>query len=71
MSRKPTIKFDPADGLIVDEVGPWVWAKHDRLKKYIDAYRSVRSQYLLPKGTGGAGYIELFSGPGRVPSLSW
>ncbi len=65
MAKKPTIKLDPDDGLIVDEVGPWVSEKHDRLKKYIDAYRSVRALYLPPKGTGGAGYIELFSGPGR------
>jgi hypothetical protein len=38
---KKTIKLDPDDGLIVDEVGPWASAKHDRLKKYIDAYRSA------------------------------
>ena len=64
MAKKSNI-LDPDDGLIVDEVGPWVSEKHDRLKKYIDAYRSVRALYLPPKGTGGAGYIELFSGPGR------
>ena len=62
---KPPIILDPADGLIVDEVGAWASEKHDRLRKYIDAYRSVRALYLPPKGTGGAGYIELFSGPGR------
>jgi three-Cys-motif partner protein len=62
---KKSIILDPNDRLIVDEVGPWVSEKHDRLKKYIDAYRSVRALYLPPKGTGGAGYIELFSGPGR------
>ena len=61
---KKTI-LDPTDGLIVDEVGAWASEKHDRLRKYIDAYRSVRAMYLPPKGTGGAGYIELFSGPGR------
>ncbi len=64
MAKKSTI-FDPSDGLIVDEVGAWASEKHDRLRKYIDAYRSVRALYLPPKGTGGAGYIELFSGPGR------
>jgi len=35
------------------------------LRKYIDAARSVRAKYLPPRGTGGAAYIELFSGPGR------
>ncbi|MBR1227248.1 three-Cys-motif partner protein TcmP [Bradyrhizobium sp. AUGA SZCCT0176] len=64
MAKKPT-DLDPSDGLIVDEVGAWAAEKHDRLRKYIDAYRSVRALYLPPKGTGGAGYIELFSGPGR------
>lgn len=28
---------DPADGLIVGEVGPWAAEKHDRMRKYIDA----------------------------------
>jgi three-Cys-motif partner protein len=64
MAKKST-DLDPHDGLIVDEVGAWASEKHDRLRKYIDAYRSVRAQYLPPRGTGGAGYIELFSGPGR------
>jgi three-Cys-motif partner protein len=64
MAQKPKI-MDPDDGLIVDEVGAWASGKHARLRKYIDAYRSDRAQYLPPKGTGGSGYIELFSGPGR------
>lgn len=62
---KPAIILDPNDRLIVDEVGAWALEKHERLRKYIDAYRSVRALYLPPKGTGGAGYVELFSGPGR------
>jgi three-Cys-motif partner protein len=56
---------DPADGLIADVVGPWAAEKHERLKKYIDAYRSARAQFLPPRGSGGAAYVELFSGPGR------
>ena len=56
---------DPADGLITDVVGPWAIQKHERLKKYIDAYRSARAQFLPPRGSGGAAYVELFSGPGR------
>lgn len=62
MARKAV---DPADGLITDVVGPWATEKHERLKKYIDAYRSARAQFLPPRGSGGAAYVELFSGPGR------
>jgi three-Cys-motif partner protein len=43
----------------------WASEKHERLKKYIDAYRNARAQFLPPRGSGGAAYIELFSGPGR------
>jgi three-Cys-motif partner protein len=57
--------IDLADGLITDIVGPWASEKHERLRKYVDAYRSARAMFLPPKGTGGACYIELFSGPGR------
>jgi three-Cys-motif partner protein len=39
--------------------------KHERLRKYIDAYRAARSKFLPPRGNGGAAYIELYSGPGR------
>lgn len=56
---------DPVDGLVIDEVGAWASEKHERLRKYIDAYRSARAMFLPPKGTGGAAYIDLFSGPGR------
>ena len=58
----PTI--DPDDGLIVDEVGPWAAEKHDRLKRYINASRGARMQFLPPVGAG-ASYIELFCGAGR------
>lgn len=57
--------IDPSDGMIADVVGPWASEKHERLKKYIDSYRAARALFLPPKGTGGAGYIDLFSGPGR------
>jgi three-Cys-motif partner protein len=56
---------DPSDGLLSDIVGPWASEKHERLRKYVDSYRSARAMFLPPKGTGGAAYIELFSGPGR------
>jgi three-Cys-motif partner protein len=57
--------IDPNDNLVTDIVGPWASDKHARLRKYIDAYRSARAKFLPPNGTGGASYIELFSGPGR------
>ena len=57
--------IDPADGLLSDVVGPWASEKHERLRKYVDSYRSARSMFLPPKGSGGAAYIELFSGPSR------
>jgi three-Cys-motif partner protein len=57
--------YCPTDGLIVDEVGPWAEEKHLRLKRYIDLARGARAKFVPPKGTGGASYIELFSGPGR------
>ena len=50
---------------MTDSVGPWAAEKHERLKKYIDAYRSARAMFLPPRGAGGAAYIDLFSGPGR------
>src|ERR1700752_2623453 len=62
VTQKPP---DPADGLVVDVVGPWASEKHERLRKYVDSYRSARAMFLPPKGSGGAAYIELFSGPGR------
>ena len=65
MSKKPTIKLDPDDGLIVGEVGPWATEKHDRVARYIQASRGARAKFLPPNGTGGASYIELYSGAGR------
>ena len=62
---KKTPKFDPDDGLIVGEVGPWATEKHDRLRRYIQASRGARAKFLPPDGTGGASYIELYSGAGR------
>jgi three-Cys-motif partner protein len=57
--------LDPSDGLLVDEVGPWAREKHLRLSRYIDVAKGARAKYVPPRGTGGASYIELFSGPGR------
>jgi three-Cys-motif partner protein len=57
--------IDPKDGLPVSIVGPWAAEKHERLRKYIDAYRGARAKFLPPRGQGGAAYIELYSGAGR------
>lgn len=57
--------IDPADGLPASIVGPWATEKHERLRKYIDAYRAARAKFLPPRGDGGAAYIELYSGAGR------
>ncbi len=63
---KKAITVDPADGLIIGEVGPWAVEKHDRLRKYIDASSGARANYLPPpKWRAGASYIELYSGAGR------
>jgi three-Cys-motif partner protein len=64
MPKKP-IKLDPADGLVVGEVGPWATEKHDRLRKYIQASHGARAKFLPSVGTGCASYIELYSGAGR------
>jgi three-Cys-motif partner protein len=57
--------IDPTDGLPASIVGPWAVEKHERLRKYIDAYRAARAKFLPPRGEGGAAYIELYSGAGR------
>jgi three-Cys-motif partner protein len=62
---KKSVKLDPADGLVVGEVGQWASEKHDRLRKYIQASHGARAKFLRPAGTGGATYIELYSGAGR------
>lgn len=51
------------DGLPLDEVGSWAKDKHERLRRYIDAYRAARRKFV--EGPGGATYIDLFCGTGR------
>ena|SRR6266568_8278207 len=58
--------LDPADNLLIDEVGGWTLVKHDRLRKYIDASRGARRKFLPPTGTGGASYIDLYCGSGKA-----
>jgi three-Cys-motif partner protein len=53
--------IDPADDLPVAEVGEWsVELKHRLLREYVDATWGARAKY--PQ----RGYVDLFSGPGRV-----
>lgn len=52
---------DPADDLPVAEVGEWsVELKHRLLREYVDATWGTRAKYRH------RGYVDLFSGPGRV-----
>lgn len=52
---------NPADGLPVAEVGEWsVELKHRLLREYVEATWGARAKYR------DRGYIDLFSGPGRV-----
>lgn len=53
-----------ADGLELDEVGPWAKEKHERLHKYVDISRAARRKFV--EGSGGATYIDLFCGSGRA-----
>jgi len=65
MVKKPVI-LDPADELIVDDVGKWAVEKHARVQAYIKIASATRAKYVPPPSwRAGASYIELFSGPGR------
>jgi hypothetical protein len=65
MAKKGTV-LDPADELIVDEVGVWASQKHARVRSYIEIASATRAKYLPPPSWhAGASYIELFSGSGR------
>lgn len=59
-------EIDPADGLMVDVVGPWASEKHQRLREYIRLASGARAGFVPPQGTGGASYVELFSASGRA-----
>jgi three-Cys-motif partner protein len=54
---------DPADGFPVTCVGEWAQDKHERVRRYVDISRMVRKKFVA--GSGGATYLEMFSGPGR------
>src|SRR5438034_8413582 len=52
------------DGLPLDEVGPWAKQKLERRRRYVDISRATRRKFV--QGTGGATYVDLFSGTGRA-----
>lgn len=58
------------DGLAVQCVGEWAeHEKHEYLRRYIDATRQTRRKFLVPGRhgrPGGAGYVDLYAGPGKV-----
>lgn len=58
----------PDDGLPTMSVGEWaVLDKHERIRRYVAITSATRKKYLPPRpGAGGAAYIDLYSGPGRV-----
>lgn len=53
------------DGLPLDEVGPWVKDKHERLRKYIDISRAARRKWIEGRSKS-ATYVDLFCGAGRA-----
>jgi len=57
-------KLDPGDGLAAMEAGEWAAEKHDLLRQYLDISHATRRMWV--NGKGGATYIELFAGPGRL-----
>jgi three-Cys-motif partner protein len=57
------------DGLAVQDVGAWALEKHDILQRYIEASAGPRGTFLRPRpgfSPWGAGFIDLFAGPGRA-----
>lgn len=57
-------RLDPSDNLPAMDVGEWADEKHEHLKKFLDISHAARRKFVT--GRGGATYIELFSGPGRL-----
>ncbi len=61
---------DPGDdGLVVQDVGAWALEKHGFLQRYIEASSGPRRTFLTPRDgypPAGAGFIDLFAGPGRA-----
>lgn len=54
------------DGLPAEEVHQWSAAKIKLLCDYVQITSATRKKFLPPQGRGGAAYVDLFSGPGRI-----
>lgn len=57
------------DGLPVQDVGIWALDKHDYLQRFIEASAGPRGVFLrssVAYAPAGAGFIDLFAGPGRA-----
>lgn len=58
-------EYEPGSGGLPRAiVGEWAQEKHERLTKYVDISRHAGKKYIGPRKPG-AGYIDLFSGPGE------
>ena len=56
---KTVATLTDTDGLVMSPAGEWAREKHRLLEQYIDAAWGARRQW------GRAGYVDLYSGPGR------
>lgn len=54
---------DPDDGLPVQCVNEWAKQKHNYIRRYLEATHGVRGKFIYDSG---AGYVDLFSGPGKA-----
>jgi three-Cys-motif partner protein len=52
------------DTLPLDEVGPWVKDKHERLRRYVDISRAARRKW-VQGNSKSATYVDVFCGSGR------
>jgi three-Cys-motif partner protein len=56
--------MDEKDNLPLLCVGEWAEEKIERVKRYVDITGPTRRKFI--EGSGGATYIDLFSGPGKA-----
>jgi three-Cys-motif partner protein len=57
-------KLDPSDGLLALQAQEWAQQKHELLRRYVELSGNARRGFV--DGPGGATYIELFCGPGKL-----
>jgi three-Cys-motif partner protein len=58
------VRPDPNDQLPALEAQDWAEHKHELLSQYLEISRGARRGFVA--GSGGATYIDLFAGPGRL-----